>query len=123
MPKINFKNVAIRVGGNAAGAVAFAAADKMLPSVDPLYKAIGGLVFGALAPVVAKSKPGSVVEEIGNGLIAASSISLTRKLMPSLVAGPSDVVYVAASPYSNLPYGGMDNTQNPGGPNDISNVA
>lgn len=80
MKKIDFKNIAMRVGGVAAGAVAANAAYKVLPeSMKPNIKGLLVMAVGAILPTLAGGgKNNAIIENVGDGMIAFGALSFAK---------------------------------------------
>jgi len=80
MKKIDFKGIAMRVGGVAAGAVAANAVYKVFPeTMKPNMKAFIVIAAGALLPTLAGGgKNGAIIENVGDGMIAFGALSFAK---------------------------------------------
>ncbi|MEO5681453.1 MAG: hypothetical protein ABIQ88_02365 [Chitinophagaceae bacterium] len=90
MKKIDIKGIALKVGGIGAGAYAAVKIDKIafVGNLSPMVRGIGKVALGALLPVIAKQKPGSILEHVGNGLISIGALQLASKFDTSIsIAG------------------------------------
>lgn len=80
MKKINFKEVAMRVGGISAGAVAANAIYKIMPTnMKPALKSAIILGAGALLPELAGGgKTSKIIESVGDGMVAFGALGLAK---------------------------------------------
>jgi hypothetical protein len=82
--KIDFKKIATRVAGTAAGAVgAEIAGNKLMATMDPALRGGIKIALGAFAPALAPKV--DILGDVGNGFIASGSIDLARKFIPAMM--------------------------------------
>lgn len=71
---INWKEVGVKVGGSALGAIGTRMIIKVLPRTIPkMWVGLGAICVGALLPTVIKS---NFIEEVGSGMIAVGAQEL-----------------------------------------------
>ena len=81
--KFNFKQVATRLAGSAAGGAVSYGIDKMLPTLDPKIRAGITAVAGAVVPeLMPKVK---ILSDVGSGMIGAA----TKDLLNEFIGGGS----------------------------------
>ena len=80
LKKLDFKAIAMRVGGVGAGAIAANAAYKVLPAnMKPALKAGIILAAGAIMPELAGGdKNAGIVKNVGDGMIAFGALALAK---------------------------------------------
>lgn len=79
--KFNVADVAMKIAGVGAGAVAAKAINKPLGNLNPNIKGLLKLVAGAALPMVSKSE---FVGNVGNGMIAVGASEIIGGAVPAL---------------------------------------
>lgn len=119
MKKINFKAIVSRIVGVGVGTVAGAVANAQLEKMDmfkedPKKKALALLGVGALLPTLVKAKPGSILENVGDGVLSEGVKQALTAFAPEYaekwgIAGTNDWeryvsgnAYVAENAYVGL---------------------
>lgn len=79
--KVDYKAIAMRVGGVGAGAIAANAAYKILPAnMGAKIKAVIVLGVGVALPILAGGgKQSKLIESVGDGMIAFGSLALAKE--------------------------------------------
>lgn len=86
--KIDFSKMPIKVVGVGAGVTAGLFLRSKLPNQNAYLVGGGEIVLGALIPSFLPKN--EIAENFGNGLIAAGSSIILKRVAPSIVAGVDD---------------------------------
>lgn len=88
--KIKIKDIAVRAGGVATGAIVATVANRFLGALNPKIRAIGKIAIGAVIPeLMPKQK---IVGHIGDGMMAIGAAELFTEFVPSAVSGVDDIM-------------------------------
>ena len=79
--KINFKEIAMKAGGAAAGGAGSVLLNKVVPNLDLKLRAGAKIVIGAVIPeLFPKMK---ILDAVGMGMIGAGAAELTQEFIPA----------------------------------------
>jgi hypothetical protein len=81
--KFNFTKELTAVGGLAVGALGVKLTDKVFASLNPTVRNVAQIGLGLVAPVLLKQKPGSIIESIGDGMVAVGAYKMLD-MIPAL---------------------------------------
>ena len=102
LKNIDFKAIAMRVGGVGAGAVAANAAYKILPTnMTARTKAFIVLAAGALLPAISgKGKSAGILQSVGDGMVAFGALALAKSTfsLDLNISGVEGTQYVEYAP-------------------------
>jgi len=94
--KFNFQKSLSTAGGLSAGALGVKLTDKMLANLNPTVRAVGQIGLGLVAPVFLKSKPGSFVESVCDGMVAVGAYKMLENIpfLSGIAGNVGDTGYV-----------------------------
>jgi hypothetical protein len=87
--KFNFTKNLTHAGGLAVGALGVKLTDKVFSNLNPDVRGLAQIGLGLAGPILLKSKPGSFVESVGDGMVAVGAYKMLEKI-PAL-AGINDM--------------------------------
>jgi hypothetical protein len=78
--KFNFQKSLNNAGGLAVGALGVKLTDKFLANLNPTVRGVGQIGLGIVGPVLLKSKPGSFVESVCDGMVAVGAYKMLENI-------------------------------------------
>lgn len=89
--KFQIKDIAVKVGGVSAGAIAAKFSNRFLGTMNPKIRAVGKIIIGAVVPeFMPKVK---IAGHIGTGFMAIGAAELFEEIVPTApVSGTEDIM-------------------------------
>ena len=78
--KFNFTKSLTRGAGLAGGALGVKLTDKVFANLNENVRTLGQIGIGIVAPALLKAKPGSVIESLGDGMVAVGAYKMLAKV-------------------------------------------